>query len=365
MNTKKTNKNKKKEVKYPISRNLKGLNNASLFSKPKKGRRRTNVNYEMNVGDNDLIKVRMDKQLDVADQDLMLAIFAIGRSKEWSVRSVGEKLIESSAQTIAEDMKMTMGDFMFGKIPSKELRVIEIVINKRELLEEMGRAKSGAAYKWLTEALKRLASTHFDYQGEKVKAAFSMISFMEDIESQQLHITINPMTSYAIRRDEKGYVLQHRGERIALVSEEAKMLHSVLSSLVDPAKKTNLSVSKLTSKVYGENAEYWSEASIEDLAERYGDDVSLVTLRKLIQDEIDKGDATIRHKEGDKGKYEILPEIVSQKTHQNRVSKITKALVGEIAKLDMWDITVSGRGSKAKVFVHRHKKRESKPVPIN
>ncbi|MEZ9657904.1 replication protein C, IncQ-type [Vibrio sp. 10N.261.52.F3] len=355
MNTKK---NKNKTVKYPVSRNLKMLHNASIFRPVKRGRRRVGVKHNFESAGTK-VAIEMAEELDVADQDLMIGLFAIARSKEFSTLALSETAWvaeNGKPQSVKKTMGISLGVFQFGTIPSSELRSIQISISKYELLKELGRAQGGKEYASLTKSLKRLASTTYHHDGEKWCGSFSMLSFLEDKESEHLLITINPVASYAIRKDEEGYVLQHRGERGRLKSEEARVLHSVICSLVDPNKQVNLNLKMLVSKVWGNGQDDWSRVAPKTLMERYGDDVTLAEIEALMNKELQSENPTIRKVGID---YEVLNPVASPKTVRNRMSALKKVLVEEINTLGSWSVEVVGRGDKATVRIRRKKATKS------
>lgn len=355
MNTKKPN---KREVKYPVSRNLKILHNGSIFRPIKRGRRRVGVKHNFDSA-NTKIAVEMAEELDVADQDLMIALFAIARSKEFGTLALYDKAWTDSdgkETSVKDSLSVELGVFDWGGIPSSELRSIQIGISKFELLKELDRPTGGSHYEWLIKSLKRLSSTVYHYDGEKWRGSFSMLSYLDDKESDQLLITINPIASYAIRRDDKGYVLQHRGERGKLKSEEARALHSVLCSMVDPDKQETFKLSSLVDKVWGDGKDDWSRATHTLIAERYGKDRTMAEIDEMIKADLAAETPTIR-KNG--SEFEVLNKPVSPKTIRNKKSLIKKVLETEVNSLENWAIKVSGTGSKAVVTVRRKKAKKS------
>tara|TARA_Y100000588_G_C14278788_1_gene935872 strand:- start:6837 stop:7901 length:1065 start_codon:yes stop_codon:yes gene_type:complete len=345
-----TTKNKKKDVKYPTSRNLKLLHNALIFRPVKRGRRRKNVKYNFANKDTK-VAVKMDKQLDVADQDLMITLFAIARSKEFETLALNDIAWidkDGNHQAVKELMSIDLGVFAFGNVNSASLRSIQIDISKYALLKEMNKGVDARSYAWLSESLERLANTRYTHDGKKWAGSFSMISYLEDKESGHLLITINPIASYAIRRDDAGYVMLHRGERAQLKTEEAKVLHSILCSLVDPSKQLNLNLSMLSEKVWGVGEDDWSEVSLEDVFERYDEGLTLGKLKE----ELEAENPRIR-KLG--SNYEMLLDEPSLKTQRNRMSQIKKALECEINELESWSVEVTGRGKSSSARVRRKK----------
>lgn len=334
------------------------LHNASIFRPVKRGRRRVGVKHNFD-SKGSKVAIEMAEELDVADQDLMIGLFAIARSKEFGTLALGETAWhdeEGKEKSVQESMNIELGVFQFGTIPSEHLRSIQISISKYELLKELGRAQGGREYESLTKSLKRLSSTTYHHDGERWRGSFSMLSFLEDKESEHLLITINPIASYAIRKDEEGYVLQHRGERGKLKSEEARVLHSILCSLVDPNKQVNLNLKMLVGKVWGTGQDDWSRVTTQTLMERYSGGMTLDEINTLINKELESENPTIRKFGAD---YEVLNPIASPKTIRNRMSAIKKVLEDEINALDSWSVDVVGRGDKATARVRRKKATKS------
>ena len=337
-------------VKYPVSRNLKLLHNASIFRPVKRGRRRVGVKYNFE-SQTTKVAIRMEEELDIADQDLMICLFAIARSKEFKVLKLQDaawKDSKGNKQSVQESMGIELGSFTLGSIPSEELRSIQIEITKYELLKELGRKISGQAYVRLLKSLSRLSSTVYHHQGEKWKGSFSMLSFIEYVETENLLITINPIASYAIRKDDQGYVLQHRGERGQLKSDEARSLHSILCSMVDPNKTKNVSINELVDRVWGTSEDGWARLTPAELAERYGH-ITFSELKRKVE-----GDSTFSNSVRKIGEeYEALSSPTTPGTSRKRKASIKKVLEEEIGNLDSWSISFSGRGDRAKAHITR------------
>lgn len=340
-------------VKYPVSRNLKSLHNASIFKPIKRGRRRVDVKHNYSYKKSK-IAIHMAEELNVADQDLMIGLFAIARSKEFGTLSLDDVAYADGDKTVKDSISLDVSfanSFAMGEIPHSKLRSIQISITKYELLTELGKVLGTGSYEWLSRSLSRLAGTTFHHDGEKWRGSFSMLSYIEDKETGNLLITINPFTSYAIRRDEEGYVLQHRGERNQLKTEEAKVLHSVLCSLVDPNTQKSISLKKLVDKVWCDGEDYWSRMDFKSLVARYkGQEVD--NLEAIIAE-----DPEVRPL--DSRDYEVLNGKAADKTIRNRMSIIKKALETEINNLAPWAVQVTGRGDKATVIIRRQKAQKS------
>ena len=333
------------------------LHNASIFRPVKRGRRRVGVKHNFGSVDS-RVAIEMAEELDVADQDLMIGLFAIARSKEFGTLALNEIAWhdnEGQGKSVQESMSIELGVFKFGTIPSEHLRSIQVSITKYELLKELGRSCGGNAYERLSKSLKRLSSTVYHHDSDKWRGSFSMISFLEDKTTDNLLVTINPVASYAIRKDDEGYVLQHRGERSKLKSEEARVLHSILCSLVDPNKQKNLNLQMLVGKVWGDGKDDWSRVAPKTLFERYGDK-TLGEIDALIKEDLKAENPTIRKCGID---YEVLNPQATSKTIRNRMSALKKVLEEEVNELDSWAVEVTGRGSKATATVRRRKATKS------
>lgn len=246
-------------IDYPFARNHPTLHAAPTFRPIKRGRRKTGIEKKYKTEKGELI-ITMFYELDIADQDLMLAIFAIARAQ-----SRGKVIeIDNHSDSDAELISKLELDFTGNEItPVFNLPCLRITTTKYELLKELNRPDNKTSYEWLKASLRRLAHIGFDYDGEIWFGTFHMLSFKGLHTSGDFEIAINPISSHAICADSMGYINIHREERHNLKKDAEKALHSVLCGLVSAGTSRTLYIDKLAKRVYVDYDDEISKNAIE------------------------------------------------------------------------------------------------------
>jgi hypothetical protein len=191
----------------------------------------------------------MWKELDIADQDLLLTILAIALPIDRGAslnRLIKEKQENKKYKKLWENLETK------GILANFDT----IVINTSfyELAKELGRpSTSKNIYNWIKESLKRLSGTNFLIETEKYIYNSNLISYLIDKQTNKIEIALNPLNALIIMNDKKGYILHNRKERIKLKGEVAKALHAVLVGLVNQKSSRTFKLDVLIEKVYLED----------------------------------------------------------------------------------------------------------------
>jgi len=231
---------------YPIAKNHQIIQFSPIFRPIKRGARKKGVEkiYISNNGKSKA-KIKMFKELDIADQDLLLAILAlalpIGR---------GKILDEESQHQILLDKL---------KVEPKSNRLIQTLMIETtpyELLKELGKTPNGKSnYKWVFESLERLSDTTLYLETKDFMGNTNLISYHFDKKTKKIFIALNPLNAIVLLDDKKGYILNNRKERLLLKRDVAKALHAIILTLVDNKQSKVFNISTLIEKVYLEKYE--------------------------------------------------------------------------------------------------------------
>jgi len=217
------------DIRFPAARSHPVLHAAPTFRPIAKGRRRLGLE-RVHKTNNGVLKTKMFYELDVADQDLLLCIFAIARSDTHG-KFVDRDLSEEILSPLLLDLSIGRPD-KASKLRVMELPALQIEISKYELLMELKRDHGSKTYKWLTESLDRLASVGFNYDGAFWAGSFNLLSWGLSKETGQYTILINPISSHSIWADKSQYIFVQREERHQLKLDAARCLHSYLSGVI-------------------------------------------------------------------------------------------------------------------------------------
>ena len=145
-------------IKYPLAKNHHLIQIAPQFRPIKRGARKKGVEREYVSKDGkNKVKIMMWKELDIADQDLLLTILAIALPIDRGAslnRLIKEKQENKKYKKLWENLETK------GILANFDT----IVINTSfyELAKELGRpSTSKNIYNWIKESLKRLSGTNF------------------------------------------------------------------------------------------------------------------------------------------------------------------------------------------------------------
>ena len=248
-------------IKYPLAKNHHLIQIAPQFRPIKRGARKKGVEKEYVSKDGkNKVKIMMWKELDIADQDLLLTILAIALPIDRGAslnRLIKEKQENKKYKKLWENLETK------GILANFDT----IVINTSfyELAKELGRpSTSKNIYNWIKESLKRLSGTNFLIETEKYIYNSNLISYLIDKQTNKIEIALNPLNALIIMNDKKGYILHNRKERIKLKGEVAKALHAVLVGLVNQKSSRTFKLDVLIEKVYLEKIEKMSSQQRKD-----------------------------------------------------------------------------------------------------
>jgi len=250
-------------IKYPLAKNHHLIQIAPQFRLIKRGARKKGVEREYISKDGkNKVKIMMWKELDIADQDLLLAILAIALPVD---RGASLARLINEEKEIEKKEKYTQ---LWKKLKTKGILADydTIVVNTTfyELAKEMGKSLGKRTYDWIKGGLERLSGTNFLIETEKYIYNSNLISYLIDKKTNKIEIALNPLNALVLMQDNYGFILHNREERIKLKSEAAKALHAVLVGLVNQKSGRTFKLETLIEKVYLEKIENMSSQQRKD-----------------------------------------------------------------------------------------------------
>lgn len=231
-----------KKINYPICKQHHIIQKLPVFKILKKGLREKGIERKYQSKDGKTkVTIRMFKQLDIGDQDLLLAILSIalpvGRGKMLSC----EKDEEYSPKELWTRLQTK------GILAKWDTLHIETKTN--ELLGEVGKTKGGTNAQWLKESLVRLANTNIEIETENYIGSTNFVSYIICKDTKQIQIAINPINALILLNAKNGYILHNRHERLSLKAP-ARALYSILVGIVNIHGSRTLTIETLIEKIY-------------------------------------------------------------------------------------------------------------------
>lgn len=213
----------------------------SIFKPIKRGAREkaVEINYEYQNGSK--IQVWMFKQLDIADQDLFLAIVSL--IAEYSKGRIGQEDTQNLVTKNLRD-KLELKDNLFN------LPILKLETTIYKLLETIQRPDNKQSYKWCLEALERLSRCGIGYNTDKYIGNSNLISFEVDKNTKEVYIALNPVSASVFLSNDK-YVIHNLKERYMLKLDASKALLSYLNRMIGIGQKKPLYLDTLINGVYG------------------------------------------------------------------------------------------------------------------
>jgi len=166
-----------------------------------------------------------------------------------------EKMFKAEVNQLLEYEKLKL---KVQQIFNQTNNLITFKISSYELLNELGKSKGKANYKWLEESLKRLSQTTITIDTPLLLASTPLLYFTMLKEEKKIKITLNPLNSFVILGSKQGYILINRKERFSLKKDVSKVLHSVLLYLVNPNQTKKINLDILITKVYKNDDIFYS-----------------------------------------------------------------------------------------------------------
>lgn len=231
-------------VSFPYARNHPVLHAAPTFKPIARGRRKKGIE-KIYKGSQGTLTTAMFYELDIADQDLLLAILAFARSNE-------HREPISPENTELKDLEL---EFRSGIISEKtaykllDLPALKLSLKRYEILKEIQRPICKQAYEWLSKSLKRLSFVNYNYTGKTWSGSFNMLSYRFNEETEMYDIYINPISAYSIWGTDQ-YINLNRTERHALSIDAAKSLHSYLNGTVRKGESKGFYLDTLCDAVF-------------------------------------------------------------------------------------------------------------------
>ena len=277
-------------INYPLAKQDHLIQQLPQFRIIKRGARQKGVERFYQTKDKKTsVNIRMFKELDIADQDLLLAILAIAfvtnRGNELSNESKRYQELWSRLET----------EGIFAK-----WNTLCIETSYYELLNELNKPQGGSGQKWIDESLKRLVGTNIFIETEEFKGGSNFVSYYIDKQTKKIHIAINPVSAVVLLGDKKGFILHNRKERLTLNTTPARALYSILVGMVNQKKSKTLSIPMLIEKMHFIE---WEEATTQqrkDLKKSFK--VAIAEINKLkewkIKDNLNNTITIIRGQRG-------------------------------------------------------------------
>lgn len=237
-------------INYPLAKQDHLIQQLPQFRIIKRGARQKGVERFYQTKDKKTsVTIQMFKELDIADQDLLLCILAIAlpisRGNEISAESESYKDLWNGLET----------EGIFTK-----WNTLCIETSYYEIAKELNKTFGGSAKKWIDESLKRLVGTNIFIETEKFKGGSNFVSYGVDKEAEKIHIAINPVSAVVLLGDKKGFILHNRKERLSLNTIPARALYSILVGMVNQKKSKTLSTPMLIEKMHFVE---WEEATTQ------------------------------------------------------------------------------------------------------
>ncbi len=237
-------------INYPLAKQDHLIQQLPQFRIIKRGARQKGVERFYQTKDKKTsVTISMFKELDIADQDLLLAILAIAlpisRGNELSSESESNKHLWEKLET----------EGIFTK-----WNTLCVETSYYELNKELNKTYCGKNNKWIMESIDRLVRTNIKVETDKFVGGTNFLSYYIDKQTEKIHIAINPVSAVVLLGDKKGFILHNRKERLALNTTPARALFSILVGMVNQKKSKTLSVPMLIEKMHFIE---WEEATTQ------------------------------------------------------------------------------------------------------
>ena len=228
------------KINYPIARQDHLIQQLPQFRIIKRGARQKGVERFYQTKDKETkVTIRMFKELDIADQDLLLAILSIALPV-----TRGTLLSAESKKNIE----------LWGKLKVEGIfakwETLSIETSFNELNKELNKAHCGTAMKWIKESLVRLMNTTIEIDTKTSNGGSNFLSYDINKINNKINIAINPISAVVILGDNKGYILHNRKERLTLKKTPSRALFSILVGLVNIHQNKTLSIPMLIEKMH-------------------------------------------------------------------------------------------------------------------
>jgi len=227
-------------INYPLAKQDHLIQQLPQFRIIKRGARRKGVERFYQTKDKKTsVTIRMFKELDIADQDLLLAILAIA-----FVTNRGSELSNES------NMYQELWSGLETKGIFSKLNTLCISTSYYELNRELNKVDSGKNNEWIEHSLRRLQNTTIEIDTESRRGGTNFLSYDIDKINKKINIAINPVSAAVLLGDKKGFILHNRKERLALNTTPARALFSILVGIVNQKKSKTLSAPMLIEKMH-------------------------------------------------------------------------------------------------------------------
>lgn len=227
-------------INYPLAKQDHLIQQLPQFRIIKRGARQKGVERFYQTKDKKTsVTIRMFKELDIADQDLLLTILSIA-------------LVTNRGSELSNESK-SYQDLWNGlqiKGIFNQWNTLCISTSYGELNRELLKADSGKNNEWIEQSLRRLQNTTIEIDTESRRGGTNFLSYDLDKINKKINIAINPVSAVVLLGDKKGFILHNRKERLALKTTPARALFSILVGMVNQKKSKTLSVPMLIEKMH-------------------------------------------------------------------------------------------------------------------
>jgi hypothetical protein len=238
---------------FPVVKNHRILQNAPQFKPIRRGAREKGVVRQYFSKDKkQSLKIKLFKEVDIADQDLFLCLLAIG-------------LVEKRGSIFDPEKKESdLWTDLNTKGKAAKSQAIYIETTRYELLKEINRTYQTKNRKWLMESLERLNGISFTYENTEEIWGFNFVSYFVNKKTDKIEILINPLSAAVMLGDIRSFAFIHRGERQELKMDVSKALHSILSGLVSFGEKRSINIDVLAHKIWADYDDKVTDSGMRD-----------------------------------------------------------------------------------------------------
>jgi hypothetical protein len=178
------------KLQYPIAKNHQIIQFSPIFRPIKRGARRKGVEkIYISKDGKTTAKIKMFKELDIADQDLLLAIIAIALPIERGI--VLNEQSNEIFKILLKKLKIQNNDNHNINL----IQTIMIETTSHELLKELGKQSGKSSYEWLKNSLERLSDTNLYLESKDFIGNTNLISYFFDKTTKKIYIALNPINA--------------------------------------------------------------------------------------------------------------------------------------------------------------------------
>ena len=209
---------------------------AHIFKPCTKLKRSTGITLNTTVGEKE-ITVNMFEQLDISDEDLLLAIIALARPLH-SVEDIYPPHEKIEEETIEGKLWIDLKIENSSNVNFAKQQTIAITTTQYKLLKYLELSLNTESYNRLIKSLDRLNMTRIKVKNGHEIYITHLLSYGQD-KNKNLKIAINPLTAAMLLGIDKiSYVTNNLDERYQLPKGIPRRLHAIFASCLNSKRKT-------------------------------------------------------------------------------------------------------------------------------